>query len=181
MKPRVFIAHGWADDPTQGWIAWLVKQLQANDIEVVAPAFPNPEKPSVEIWTNQLAGLICEADEQTVLVGHSLGVFLILRYLSEPGAQVAGAVLVAGGLPTHRPELLKELNFESVIKRAAKRICIYSDDDRVVPPERSLELAKAINAETVLDSGKRHFSGLRGCNELPSALNAVLSCLISTP
>src|SRR5687767_7920472 len=104
---RVIIVHGWADDPSQGWIAWLVKQLQEHGVEAVAPAFPDPEKPSTTEWVKVLAEKIGQPDEQTVLVGHSLGVYVVMRYLSEPGPPLAGAVLVAGGMPTHRPELLK--------------------------------------------------------------------------
>jgi uncharacterized protein len=176
MTKRLFVAHGWADDPDQGWIAWLVKQAAARGIEAVAVKFPEPQKPSITQWTQLLREAVGVPDEQTVLVGHSLGCYLVLNYLSQEKGQVGGIVLVAGGLPKHRPELLAGLDMAAVKAKAMRRICIYSDDDRVVPLEASVELAEAIEAERVLDAGKRHFAGLRGVIELPSVLAAVLSC-----
>lgn len=145
-------------------------------MQVEAPAFTDPKNPSIALWLDELSRVVGEADEELVLVGHSLGCYIILRYLSEPGVGIAGTVMVAGGLPTHRPHLLEELDLEQVKQRAGRRICIYSDDDRVVLPERSKELAGSINAEAILDANKRHFSGLRGIVDLPSVLEAVKSC-----
>lgn len=175
---RVVIAHGWADDPNVGWLNWLGEQLKQRGFEVSKPVFtePDPKAFNLERWCQVMSEAVGAADEQTVLLGHSLGCYLVMQYLSSHDVKVAGIVLVAGGLPTWRPELAAQLDLEAIPGRASRRICIYSDDDRVVVPERSQELAQAIKAEEVVDAGKRHFAGLKGLNELPSALEAVLSC-----
>lgn len=179
---RVVIAHGWADDPTKGWLGWIQGELSKEGIKASAPQFPNPKTPETPDWMQTFRAAIGEPDDELVLVGHSLGCLVVLRYLSDldPSVRVAGIVLVAGmaDIPQWHPNELFEppLDFKKIQQIAKKRICIYSDDDDKVLPERSKELAKLIDAELVLDAGKGHFAGYFGCSELPSALEAVKSC-----
>lgn len=182
MNKRVVIVHGWADDPTQGWINWLVGELEQQGMTAMAPAFPEPDKPDIGRWLEYLRTQTGELHGETVLVGHSLGCYLVTLLLSERRLPqpLAGVVLVAGGLPEHRPNLMKQLDFELIKQNTKHRVCIYSDDDRVVPQEASQKFAKALSAEEIVDPGKRHFSGLRGVTELPSALAAVTSCFESS-
>ena len=176
------IAHGWADDPTRGWIDWLTKELSAAGIQAAAPQFPEPKRPDIPAWMHAFDEAVGRPDDELVLVGHSLGCLIVLRYLSdlETDAKIAGIVLVAGMVETAgwRPPALFDppLDFEKVKAITRKRICIYSDDDDKVLPERTKELADLIDADLVLDPGKGHFAGIHGCDELPSALQAVLNC-----
>jgi predicted alpha/beta hydrolase family esterase len=174
------IAHGWADDPTKGWIHWLAKELEAQGINAVAPQFPDAKRPDPKVWLAELSQVIGKSGEGSVLVGHSLGCLVVLKYLSDldPTSRIAGIVLVGGMKDTNgwKPEGLYPIDYEKTISMASKRICIYSNDDDKVEPERTKELAKLLEAELVLDQNKGHFAGLHGCDQLPSALKAVQSC-----
>ena len=176
------IAHGWADDPSHGWIDWLQRELSKREIQATAPRFPEPKRPDIPAWMRVFDETVGQPDKGLVLVGHSLGCLIILRYLSDlaSGVKIAGIVLVAGMVETAnwKPPALFDppLDFEKVKTAVRKRICIYSDDDDKVLPERTKELAGLIDADLVLDPGKGHFAGLHGCTELPSALQAVLNC-----
>ncbi len=178
ISKRVVIAHGWADDPTRGWIVWLVQQLQRQGIEAIAPQFPNPKTPDIPAWLQTLNEAIGQPDDELVLVGHSLGCLIACKYLADADNQIAGLVLVAGMTTTQswQPPGLYPLDWDKVKGQAAQRICIYSDDDDKVEPARTKELANLIDAELVSDPGKGHFAGIQGCSQLPSALQAVLSC-----
>ncbi len=180
MPKRVVVAHGWADDPSRGWLDWLVRELPQHGIEAVAPQFPEPKRPNIKAWIQTLADAIGRSDEELVLLGHSLGCLIVAKYLSDlpPDTKIAGIVLVAGMNTTEswRPEGLYPIDFDKVKITAQKRVCIYSDDDDKVEPERTKELARLIDAELILDPGKGHFAGIHGTHELPSALQAVLSC-----
>jgi predicted alpha/beta hydrolase family esterase len=173
------IAHGWADDPTKGWIAWLISQLKQRGIEAIAPQFPEPKRPDIAAWLKVLAEAVGQPDQELVLVGHSLGCLIVLKYLSSPTlAPIAGMVLVAG-MPTTeswRPPDLYPIEYAKVEQLAPKRICIYSNDDDKVEPVRTKELAKLTKSQLILDPDQGHFAGLHGVTELPSALKAVLSC-----
>ncbi len=131
---------------------------------------------------DQLRSAIGQPDPGLVLVGHSLGCTMVLRAVSDwaPSVRIAGIVLVAGmvELKGWKPPALfvPPLDYAKIQQIATKRICIYSDDDERVKPELTKAMAKLLNAEEILDPGKGHFAGLHGCSELPSALQAVLSC-----
>jgi uncharacterized protein len=161
--------------------------LSADGVEVVAPALPNPRHPDIKQWLKVLKASAGQLDEQTVLVGHSLGCALILRFLSDyqPTTRIAGLVLVAGaiykarpGQPKHHSDPLMNppLDLGKIIATCRRRIVIYSDNDRVVKPEWSKRLAQTIQAEAIEDTGKGHFSGPKGLDQLPSVLSAVTSC-----
>lgn len=174
------IAHGWADDPTRGWINWLVNELREQGIQAAAPQFPDPKKPVIKDWLKTFSDAVSILDDELVLVGHSLGCLIVLKYLSDlkPDTKIAGIVLVAG-MPTTdswRPPDLYPIAYERINTLAQHRICIYSDDDDKVEPARTKELAKLLSAELILDSGKGHFAGIHGCSELPSALQAIHNC-----
>lgn len=178
------IAHGWADDPTKGWLNWLAQQLRSQGIKADAPQFPAAKTPDPTVWLETLAQSIGQPDDQLVLVGHSLGCLVVLKYLSDldPAVTIAGIVLVAGMKDTYswKPNGLYPIDFDKATARSKKRIVIYSNDDDKVQPARTKELAKLIDAKLVLDDGKGHFAGLHGCSELPSAFKAVESCYTQT-
>ena len=50
-KPRITIVHGWGDDVSQGWIAWLVTQLRAEGYDAVAPQFPRERLAKTDFHT----------------------------------------------------------------------------------------------------------------------------------
>lgn len=184
-KPRITIVHGWGDDVSQGWIAWLVTQLRTEGYDAVAPQFPRERlaKTDFHTWMNLLKVRLEPLQPGDIIVAHSMGVPMVLRYLSDyQGApSIAGLICVAGVADHHvmRPNPLFDppLKFDKIIGMAKQRISIYSDNDRSVPRRYTDELAEKLQAVPILDSGKGHFSGLRGLTELPSALEAVHRCI----
>lgn len=177
---RVIIIHGWGDDPTCGWMAWLVGQLESRGIEAVAPAMPSPRRPDFEEWLRVIAEVVGEIDEQTALIGHSLGCFMLLRFLEryKGEGRLGKLILIAGFVlpadPEHHARFEPTPDFVRISARAKQIFCVYSDDDHVVVPSRSKALHDKLGGQLVLDAGKRHFAGLRGISELPNILNIVL-------
>lgn len=178
---RVIIVHGWADDPSKGWISWLVRELTAQGIHTIAPPMPNPKKPNIEAWVEEVVKVVGGLDENTILVGHSLGVYVLLRYLDvcTGSGKLAKLILVAGFAGHERQEqgkrALPEVDFAKIRQRAERIYSIYSDNDEVLPSEWSLQLGKVLGATNILDPGKGHFAGLHGCEELPSVRDIILS------
>ena len=54
-----------------------------------------------------------------------------------------------------------------------KATVIHSDDDRLVPPAKSEELAAAIGARTVVVPGAGHFLASDGVTALPEVVDAL--------
>lgn len=184
---RITIIHGWADDPTKGWINWLVGELRTRGYEAQAPRLPKSKLEHTDFteWQDAIAGAIGDPASRDIIVAHSMGVPMVLRYLSDyPGAlKLAGLIFVAGVVdhPYMRPNPLFDppFNLEKIMSVASVRISIYSDNDHAIPLQMTDQLAARLKMEKVLDSGKEHFAGLHGCSELPSVLNAIESIALS--
>lgn len=95
---RAFIIHGWDDSPAGSWFPWLKKELEKRSVDVHVPIMPDPHHPQIETWVATLAEAVGQPDEQTYLIGHSVGCQTIIRYLSglANGEKIGGAVLVTG-------------------------------------------------------------------------------------
>jgi predicted alpha/beta hydrolase family esterase len=93
---RVFIIHGWGGYPEECWFPWLKQKLEQRGFHVEVPQMPEPSAPKIETWVAYLAQRIATPDQDTYLVGHSIGVQTILRYLETIENQIGGVVAVAG-------------------------------------------------------------------------------------
>src|SRR3989338_7383135 len=100
MQKRVFIIHGWEGSPEANWFPWLKKELESIGVKAEALEMPNTNHPVMSEWIGHLKNVVSEPDENTYLVGHSLGVIAILRYLeSLDGEKKIGGVILVAGFP----------------------------------------------------------------------------------
>lgn len=185
MQKRAFIIHGWNGSPTNCWFPWLKKELEKNGFSVTAPSMPNPKNPTIEGWVGYLSKIVGTPDENTFLVGHSIGCQAILRYIEKLQKPVGGVVCVAGFLnslniddeeryATAKPWLEIPMDYGKIKKNAVKIIAIFSDNDESVGLGNKDLFEKNLDAKTIAEHNKGHLSDDAGIKELPSALNAVL-------
>jgi uncharacterized protein len=180
---KVYLIHGWSGSPTSAWKPWLISELEAEGIEVIAPSMPNPDVPKIEEWVPFLKSIAPTVDTNTYFVGHSMGCQAILRYLQElpKGARVGGVVLVApvisilNNLREGEPEIAKPwletpIDWAKVRSHVSAVTVIYSDDDPYVPISQAELLKKSLGAKLVLDPKKGHFSEDEDVMQLPSVL-----------
>lgn len=184
---RVFIIHGWDGYPEEGWFPWLKQELESRGFSVQVPSMPHPENPTIQDWVSFVAHVVGEPDEHTYLVGHSMGTQTILRYLEDlpAGKKIGGAVLVAGffelmglgeeGQEIAKPWLETPIDCAKVKQHVDRFVAIFSDDDPFVSLRNKELMQERLGAKTVMETGKGHFSGDDGVQELPSALQAVLA------
>ncbi|MBI4599005.1 alpha/beta hydrolase, partial [Candidatus Uhrbacteria bacterium] len=79
---KVFIIHGFEGSPNGGWRPWLMAELEKQEIYACALSMPMPENPVCDEWVGEISRHIeRNSDDKIYLVGHSLGVPAILRYL----------------------------------------------------------------------------------------------------
>lgn len=180
-KNKLIIVHGWEGSPEHGWFPWLKDEVEKVGWEVHIPALPNAKGPKVHEWLRALIQVSGEVDENTYMVGHSLGCVTILRFLetSQDDNSIGGAVFVAG---FDNPLNIKELEnfFQGPINwEKAKRVCkkfviINSEDDPYVPADNGIRLKNNLNAKKILLNGFRHFSGDDGTTSLSLVLQELL-------
>jgi len=180
-KKRVFIIHGWVGKPDRHWYPWLKAQLESQGIEVIVPAMPNTEEPKLKEWLKKIKEVVKKSDENTYLVGHSLGAVTILRYIEKlaPEEKVGGIVLVGGLIVTKKKKLadfLKdELDYKKIKSHIAKKIvAIHSDNDPVVPLSDAELVRDNLDAKLIIVPKAWHFDDADGWTELPQARDILL-------
>ncbi|MCX6813804.1 MAG: DUF1749 domain-containing protein [Candidatus Azambacteria bacterium] len=187
-QKRVFIIHGWGGSPDEPLHKWLKAELEKKGFEVVVPEMPDSEKPVIKAWVSKLEEIVGAPDENTILVGHSIGCQAILRYLEKlnPASKVGGVVLIAPGLILLNledeeewriagPWLNTPIREADVIKHTPKITAIFSDNDPYVPSENIELFKKRFNAEIIIEHEKGHFNAEDGVEKLESALIAVMA------
>lgn len=181
---KVLIVHGLSGTPNGGWRPWLMGELEKKDIYCCSLPMPRPDNPFCDAWVEEIARHITKNDE-TYLIGHSLGVPAVLRYLESKGAApIAGAILVAGPLEKTQNKkvesfLDKEFDFETIKKRCTLFSVIHGDNDTVVPLRDGEHLSSILNCSLIVVKNGQHLNGSAGWFELPQGL-AVLEEMMTT-
>jgi uncharacterized protein len=185
---RVYIVHCWEGYPDYCWYPWVKQELEALQYQVTIPAMPETDLPKQSLWVSKLKEVIGEPDDQTFLIGHSIGCATILRYLEtlKPGQQIGGVVLVAGfakdiGFDEIHNFFTTSFNFPQIKSASQGFVAIHSDDDPFVDLSHSEDFRQHLGADIVLKQGKKHFSGSVddevSCKELPEVVESIVGFL----
>jgi uncharacterized protein len=168
---NLIIIHGAYGNPQDNWIPWLKKELEKIGCKVFVPKFPTPESQSLENWMEVFEEYKKYLDEDSVLIGHSVGAAFILSVLEKLDRSVKAAFLVAGWLgKLGNPAFDKinktfvERNFNwGMIRKNCKNFIVYgSDNDTYVPLEKEKELAGKLGVELKIVKGAGHFNDKYG-------------------
>jgi uncharacterized protein len=117
--------------------AYLAREL-GTDYRVIAPEMPDADNPHYQPWRDRIEQELDAIDEDVILVGHSFGGSVLLKYLAEDSYQkpVRGLFLVS--VPNWGPDGWAYDEFaapDDVASRLPEsRIFLYhSRDDQEVP------------------------------------------------
>ncbi|MGH3146709.1 MAG: RBBP9/YdeN family alpha/beta hydrolase [Rubrobacter sp.] len=74
-----------------------LQEVLGTAYEVRCPKMPDEDSPEYEAWKERIARELVALDGEAILVGHSLGASILLKYLSEEKTEkpVAGVFLIA--------------------------------------------------------------------------------------
>jgi len=187
---KVIIVHGWGGNPSGDWFPWLKEKLEADSIKVVVPEIPNSFNPTINNWVSALANAAGNIDENTILVGHSIGCQTILRFVEKlpENTRVGGIILVAAWLhltdETWDEEYTKEIakpwletpiDFEKIKSHAKNIICIQSEDDPYVPVADAEIFEEKLGAKIIFLKNSGHIAAEDGVTALPEVIEAINS------
>lgn len=180
---RVFLIHGWQGQAEEGWRPGLVDKLTKIGILVNNLQMPNTNFPKQEEWVKHLSKAIGTPDKDTVLIGHSLGVITILRYLETiSSAKIGGAIFIAGFTNPLGQEPLENffktpLHWHRIKNACDIFIAIHSDNDPYVDVSFANEFKSKLGAQTIIAHNMHHFSASDGITKLPIVLQTLTSIL----
>lgn len=139
-QPVLFIqgAGGMHQPEGSGWLAaYLARELGAG-YRVIAPEMPDADDPHYQPWRDRIEQELEAVDEAVILVAHSFGGSVLLKYLAEGSHQkpVRGVFLVS--VPNWGPEGWAYEEFavpdDVGLRLPTSRIFLYhSRDDPEVP------------------------------------------------
>lgn len=187
---HIYIIHGWDGSSREPLLQWLKKELQEKGHQVDALDMPDPEVPRIETWLDAMKHTI-DPDEETILVGHSIGCQAVLRFMDVimSDTKIRGMVLLAPWMQLDentineegeevraiaKPWMETPIHFKNVREKVEKTICIFSDNDPYVPLSQQDIFREELGAEIIVEHDKGHFSEGDDIHELPSALESVL-------
>lgn len=178
---KVFIAHGFQGSPSGGWRPWLMAELENKEIYACALPMPNPDAPVVSEWVDEIARVVdMNPNDEICLVGHSLGVPAILRYLEgNVSKKISKAVLVSGpseknGNPKIENFLEAPFNFEVIKNKVDEFYIIHGVNDPVVPFANAETLASELGGKLITVENGGHLNGSSGWRQLPQALEVLI-------
>ena len=180
---KVFMIHGFEGEPNGGWRPWLMWELAKKDVWACALPMPTPDKPEREQWIETIMKAVDIPTEEVFLVGHSLGVPAILRYLESlnKNQKIGGAVLVSGpafkikknGYEKVNEFLNVPFDFEHIKNVCKNFIVIHGDNDMDVPFSNAEYLSKNLSCELIPIPNGKHLAGHDGFYELPILLESL--------
>lgn len=147
---------------SSGLIAHLQEQL-GEGYHVISPGMP--ENLDCALWKAQIVSEIEALDEELLLIGHSLGGSVLLKYLSEEGSKrtVSGVFLVAAPYwgkddDWQNEEYTLSNSFAAKLSHISKLFLYHSRHDPVVPFAHTQHYAKQLpQAVTRAYEGDDHY------------------------
>jgi uncharacterized protein len=141
MNKDVLFVHGGGEGAYEEdkKLAANLRDVLGAAYDVRYPKMPDEDHPEYEVWKNQIAKELTALDGEVLLVGHSLGGSILLKYLSEEKVEkpVAGIFLIAppywGTEDWEVSEYELQENFASKLPKELPMYFYHSRDDEWVP------------------------------------------------
>ena len=152
---NVFIFHGTGGSPEGNWFPWLKQKLEKLNYKVIVPKFPNPEKPNFKAWIESFNSYKEYLNEETIIIGHSLGGLFLLRVLEKLKHPIFAAFFISAPIGIKPIRFYdSDLAFSGFsfdwdkIKKKANYFSVYhSDNDPYICMENGEEIAKQLGVK----------------------------------
>lgn len=162
MKKHVLFIQGGGQGAYEadGILAAYLQDALGSEYEILYPKMPDEARPRYAAWKDQLAKELAMVNGQVILVGHSLGGSILLKYLSEekPAKPISGLFLIAppfwGADDWQVDEYALQENFAEKLPAVPGIFFYHSSDDEWVPFAHL-----ALYAEKLPQAAIRKFDG----------------------
>ena len=175
---QVLFAHSGGGQGSAGQGSFdLVNALKSelsNEYEIHYPIIDNPEAPTYEMWKKMFDSEFKKINQSIILVGHSLGGSVLLKYLSEeqPHISILGLFLVAiphwGESDWDVDDFILKENFEESLVHIPKIYLYHCKHDEVVPFQHLPFYENTFKTSTVRKLNGKDHSFSKGLPELVS-------------
>ncbi|MDO8581920.1 MAG: alpha/beta hydrolase [bacterium] len=179
---NVIIIHGTSGSPESNWFPWLNTELEKLGCKVFIPKFPTPNGQSLSAWLSVFKEYEQYLDENTIVIGHSLGSAFLLSVIEATHQPIKHAFFISAFLG-----LLNDPRFDVPNKTFTTRsfdwtkiksnckgfTVINSDNDPYVPIEKGREFAENLGVELVILKNAGHINKDSGYTDFPLLLEKI--------
>ncbi|MFA6461176.1 MAG: alpha/beta hydrolase [Candidatus Woesearchaeota archaeon] len=177
---KIFIIHGSYGSPEENWFPWLKTELEELGCKVFIPKFPTPNNQSLSSWMKVFKPCEMLIDENSILVGHSLGPAFILHLLERH--KVKSAFFISGfvGKLNHPDfDLINDtfvnhhFDWQKIRSNCSTFQIYHSDNDPYVPLDRAEEIARFLEIKVKIIKNAGHFNKAAGYTTFPLLLEEI--------
>lgn len=179
---NTFIIHGAHGKPDENWIPWLKQELEKDGYKVTVPVFPTPDGQNYDNWMQVIEPYLNDFNEETILIGHSIGASFTLAVLERLNVQIKKGVLVSGfigplGLDLdeiNKTIAEREYDWGKIRLNSSEFVVLHGNEDPYVPDDKAKELGKHLNTEPIFIPDGGHLNEVAGFTELPQLLSKIV-------
>jgi len=182
--------HGYKGSYDSHWFPYIAQEMIKHGVEVFAPQMPSDHTP--EKWMEAVEGFKKKINENTILIGHSLGCSIILHILASLEKPVFGTILVAGfgkvfsiedGNKKEEEEcnaFVKDIAWKKVRKIGGKIKLFSSIDDPEISIDISIHLSTMLQSSLEFIENAGHFCDEDGFTKFQKLLDYIISQIYLT-
>lgn len=184
---KVFIIHGFQGRPNLNWFPWLMEELSKKSIYACSLPMPTPDAPVKSEWVKTINEAVGTSTEEIFLIGHSLGVPAILRYLEslDKDSKIGGVVLVSGPAFVIKEDGYEQVNtfldtsfdFDHIKNACNNFVVIHGDNDTNVLFSDAEFLRDKLSCELIPIPNGGHLNSAVGCYKLPEVLDSLIKMM----
>jgi len=163
------LLHGYTSSPEGDFHPWLKRELESRGYKVSIPKLPNSNNPDIMEQVDYVLKNE-KFDENTVLLGHSLGAVVALKVAEQLKTKIKKLVLAAGfsqpGFKDHEMPFEKKFpskfDFNKIKNNAKDVIILRAKNDSAVPAERADKLKEKIGGKIIdFTAEEDHITGVK--------------------
>ena len=182
---NILLIHGFNGIPKI--FQYFKEELEKLDYNVIMPEFPVREEITVEGYFEILDKYKEFFNENLIVVAHSIGNPMFVKYISKYGLEVGKYISLAGFSKDFFNEgkdvlnekvkltILTDEELNNAKKLIKEKYSIYSDSDHLVPFELLEQYCRDINSIAIPMKNIGHMGKKSGLEKLPKVLELVQS------
>lgn len=174
---KVLLLHGYNGFPEV--FNWIKEELEKNGYKVIMPNFPIQENVRYNIWKEQLDKIYNDLNDELMVVVHSIGNPFLIRYLNiKLYIGMAGFSDIFETNNSNLNDAIKNMvpnqeELNNFKEKAKNRICIYSDNDHIIPIEILKKHVNNIEGKDFFIPNIGHMGKTSGLKTLPEVIEII--------